>query len=192
MPLAFSSKSHGRVAFGFFNIETDMLLLENLFFFADNFCHAVAALAEDRDVISPEFLIDGFRITDSVMIGNLHGAIQGIDLRGFIGETYRMFPFPGSHEAFKQKPYGHRNRPIIRKIIQKFGKSQTVRFTWKRPMSSVSVEEYIFDQEEFRELVAYVVRGGYPRWQEELRPPYVPAMMKSLKEISSPLLPHTE
>ncbi|MGD2186296.1 MAG: hypothetical protein PVI71_09215 [Desulfobacterales bacterium] len=32
MPLAFESLSHGSIAFGFFNIETDMLLLENYFY----------------------------------------------------------------------------------------------------------------------------------------------------------------
>ena len=32
MPLSFSSTTHGNIAFGFFNIESDMLLLENYFF----------------------------------------------------------------------------------------------------------------------------------------------------------------
>ncbi len=32
MPLSFESRSHGPVAFGFFNIESDMLLLERTFF----------------------------------------------------------------------------------------------------------------------------------------------------------------
>lgn len=31
MALAFDSLSHGRIAFGFFNIETDMILLEHFF-----------------------------------------------------------------------------------------------------------------------------------------------------------------
>ena len=34
MPLSFESQSHGQVAFGFFNIASDMLLLERYFFFA--------------------------------------------------------------------------------------------------------------------------------------------------------------
>ena len=33
MPLTFDSLSHGKVAFGFFNIESDMLLLDHYFFF---------------------------------------------------------------------------------------------------------------------------------------------------------------
>ncbi len=32
MPLSFRSENHGNIAFGFFNIESDMLLLENYFF----------------------------------------------------------------------------------------------------------------------------------------------------------------
>ncbi len=48
MPLAFASRSHGSVAFGFFNIEIDMLLLEDLFFFADRFCRAVVDLLENQ------------------------------------------------------------------------------------------------------------------------------------------------
>ena len=45
MPLAFESLSHGTVAFGFFNIESDMLLLDRYFFFAGDFCDCVTALA---------------------------------------------------------------------------------------------------------------------------------------------------
>jgi hypothetical protein len=33
MPLAFESESHGTIAFGFFNIESDVLLLDRYFFF---------------------------------------------------------------------------------------------------------------------------------------------------------------
>ena len=46
MPLSFHSLSHGTVAFGFFNIESDMLLLDRYFFFATDFCAHVSDLAE--------------------------------------------------------------------------------------------------------------------------------------------------
>jgi hypothetical protein len=36
MPLAFESLSHGTIAFGFFNIESDMLLLDRYFLFAES------------------------------------------------------------------------------------------------------------------------------------------------------------
>ncbi len=34
MPISFPSKSHGQIPIGFFNIETDMLLLDRYFFFS--------------------------------------------------------------------------------------------------------------------------------------------------------------
>ena len=37
MPLEFQSISHGKIAFGFFNIETDMILLGHYFLFARDF-----------------------------------------------------------------------------------------------------------------------------------------------------------
>ena len=36
MPLAFKSLSHETIAFGFFNIESDMLILDRYFLFADS------------------------------------------------------------------------------------------------------------------------------------------------------------
>jgi hypothetical protein len=38
MPLAFESMSHGTIAFGFFSIDSDMLLLEQYFLFGSEFC----------------------------------------------------------------------------------------------------------------------------------------------------------
>jgi len=46
MPLAFRSISHGILPFGFFNIESDLLLLDHYFLFASNFCKNVAHIAE--------------------------------------------------------------------------------------------------------------------------------------------------
>ncbi|MCA1793126.1 MAG: hypothetical protein LC660_04495 [Desulfobacteraceae bacterium] len=53
MPLSFDSASHGPAAFGFFNIESDMLLLERFFFFCDDFCTWITSLA---DQASPALL----------------------------------------------------------------------------------------------------------------------------------------
>ena len=47
MPLAFESLSHGTIAFGFFNIDSDMLLLEKYFLFATDFCRQILDLAEN-------------------------------------------------------------------------------------------------------------------------------------------------
>ena len=35
MPLPFLSRSHGAIAFGFFNIESHLLILDQVFFFAN-------------------------------------------------------------------------------------------------------------------------------------------------------------
>ena len=56
MPLAFESTTHGTVAFGFFNIDSDMLLLENRFFFATDLCELLLGISrrgEDREVRPP-------------------------------------------------------------------------------------------------------------------------------------------
>jgi len=188
MPLAFPSKNHGTIAFGFFNIETDMLLLEHIFFFADLFCRAVVSLAEQSEEVNASVQMDGFQIDQPALIGNLHGAIQGVDLHGFIGETYRQFPFPSSPEGFKQKPYGEKNQPFMKGLVRKFGTNAPIQLLWDRGSASVSVDGFVFEQEVFGALIGYVHRGGYPRWQDETRPHYVQAMMARLAEIGSPLL----
>jgi len=104
MPLSFQSLSHGTVAFGFFNIDTDMLLLENRFFFADDFCRAVTALARNQRPDDFSLEIDAYRIEDRAEVGDLMGAIKGIRWTGFIGAVYRLFPFPQDPEAFGKNP----------------------------------------------------------------------------------------
>lgn len=171
MPLAFPSRSHGPIAFGFFNIEIDMLLMEHLFFFADRFCRAVVELSE-----SYASGIDGWRIDERGQIGNLQGAIAGVDLSGFIGATYQRFPFPKEPEGFKQNPEGSANRAWAKEIVGRFGRPERIRLD--RQEHSVSVGEYVFDPGTFSDLIAYVDRGGYPRWKDEIRPAYVQEMKR--------------
>jgi hypothetical protein len=187
MPLAFPSHSHGTIAFGFFNIETDLLLLERLFFFADRFCQAIIDLSQEKGESQCEVHLDGFSINDRFRIGNLHGAIQGIDLSGFIGATYRKFPFPLDPKGFKQKSYGIKNQGYMQTLIQEYGEPTAIRILWNKNSVQVAVNEYVFDQEIFSTLIAYVDQGGYPRWQNEIRPDYVQSMLKKLKETFSPL-----
>ena len=129
MPLAFRSESHGTIAFGFFNIETDLLLLEQLFFFADRFCEAVVSLAESA---KREARLDGWRIADRARVGNLHGAIAGADLSGLIGASYRLFPFPLRPEDFKQSPDGARNKGVMVPLLDEFGSREELRLRWDR------------------------------------------------------------
>jgi len=66
---------------------------------------------------SNEIGLVGYFIDRPGDVGNLMGAIQGIDLRGFIGQVYKLFPFPQSREEFKQKPDGATNRAVVKELI---------------------------------------------------------------------------
>ena len=94
MPLAFQSLSHGEIAFGFFNIETDMILLDRYFFFAADFCAPVMALAgSGTGPIDSSLTAYIFKNTD---IGNLGGAIHGVEFTG-LSVTYTGYShFPGN------------------------------------------------------------------------------------------------
>ena len=184
MPLAFESQSHGRVAFGFFNIESDMLLLEQLFLFADDFCASVVDLA--RGGVGTVVPIDGWRIRQPAAVGNLHGAIAGVDLSGFIGASYREFPFPARTEDFKQSPDGARTQTWMTETLARFGEPERIPLEWLATDSAVSVAEYEFDHVGFRKLIEYVERGGYPRYRDERRPECVTRMIRTLHELSAP------
>ena len=124
MPLAFDSLSHGRIAFGFFNIETDMILLEHYFLFAGDFCGHISKSAQAPSNEIYESAWDIYLIEKNADVGNLMGAIHGIDLSGFIGEVYKLFPFPAERENFKQNPEGFKTRPLVEKVIQRYGEKK--------------------------------------------------------------------
>lgn len=190
MPLPFTSRSHGTVAFGFFNIEIDMLLLEDLFFFAESFCEAVVELlapvgAELGQGTTPAFAsntaaIPGWRMKSPAAAGNVNLAISRVDLSGFIGESYGQFPFPERPEGFKQKPEAQGNRPWAKEAIRRYAKALTIPLRRDEAAGVVWVDRFAFDQQVFLDLVAYVDRGGYPRWEGEVRPHYVTTMMSRL------------
>ena len=142
MPLEFESTSHGKIAFGFFNIETDMILLNQYFLFAGDFCHYIAQATEKNNE-TLKALWEVYLIQYKE-IGNLMGAIYGIDCKGFIGEVYKLFPFPREREKFKQKLEGFKNRPQIEKLIQKYGKRITISFVINQREDKVSIGEYVW------------------------------------------------
>ena len=180
MPLAFPSLSHGTVAFGFFNIESDMLLLQQNFFFADHFCRLVLELAAASKQAEAELSLPGWRIDEPGQMGNVNTAIAGVDQSGFIGATYQAYPFPRQQEGFKQKPYGIRNQAEFARLIENFGQSQTHKLHWQGAEQIVTLAGIRFEREAFLQLIHYVDRGGYPRWLNEERPDYVQAMMDGL------------
>jgi hypothetical protein len=180
MPLAFPSLSHGTLAFGFFNIETDMLLLDQLFFFAHRFCAAVEELGDARGGDSTEGVqLEGWRISERQEIGDLQGAIAGVDHSGFIGATYRVYPFPAAAEDFRQSPEGHRTRERIAELMENHGAPETLSLR-RCGREAVELAEFRFSPEQFSGLLAYVDRGGFPRWKEGIRPLYVTRMMKQV------------
>ena len=176
MPLAFESMSHGTIAFGFFNIESDMLLLEQYFLFGTEFCQHIGDMAEDFAEAKYESNWSVYAITDRVQIGDLMGAIHGIHHSGFIGELYRRFPFPKQPEGFKQKPEGHRNRALVEDIISAYADRIHIPVRIGEEALEIDLGEYKFSRSTFLELIKYVWHGGYPRWEDEIRPPYVEEM----------------
>ena len=190
MPLAFQSSSHGRVAFGFFNIETDMLLLEQRLFFADAFCAAVVELARavqaDSSAQSPcSIEVEGWTIDSPQRLGNLHGAIAGVDLSGFIGASYARYPFPSRPEDFKQSPRGNRTQDVLREMVAQYAVERPIRFESRVATTTVSIDEILFSESVFAELVAYVERGGYPQYRDGRRPSYVDQMSAELAALGS-------
>jgi hypothetical protein len=181
MPLAFRTLDRRVVAFGFFNIETDLLLLDHLFFFADRFCGAVVELCARPAAGEDRRALDGWRIDDPRRLGDLHGAIAGRALGGFIGATYRRWPFPSRREEFRQNPDGGRNRAAAEALLLPFAMALSVPLIRCPGGGRFVVGDYAFDGSEFERLIAYVDRGGLPRWRDDVRPPYVAGMMEALR-----------
>jgi hypothetical protein len=185
MPLEFESISHGKIAFGFFNIETDIILLNQYFLFAQDFCHDMGQAAEKNDE-TYKTPWEIYRI-EHEDIGNLIGAIYGIDLRGFLGKVYKLFPFPKKREDFKQKPEGFKTRTLIEELIQKFAKRINIPFVINQKDDKIGIGEYFFDRTSFQELIKYLWLGGFPFWKDGIRPDYVSKMKGMIKKSKKPL-----
>ena len=182
MPLAFESMNHGTVAFGFFNIESDMLLLENYFLFATDFCQLVGDMAEKSNEVSYKNKWPVYVIEEIENIGDLMGAIHGIRYNGFIGDVYRRFPFPNNIENFKQKPTGDQSQARIRDMILQYARQIDIPVNVAEGVFEINIGQYRFDSKVFQDLIRYVWRGGYPRWKDEIRPDYVLAMKNKIEK----------
>jgi len=187
MPLEFDSLNHGKIAFGFFNIETDMILLEHYFLFAQDFCNHISKIAETPLKETYESSWDIYLIESSLDVGNLTGAIYGIDLRGFIGEVYKLFPFPKEREKFKQNPEGFKTQSLIEKLIQRYGKKMKIQFLIHSKDDKINIGEYLFNRTSFQELIQYIWLGGLPRWKDGIRPEYVLNMKSIIEKSKNPL-----
>jgi hypothetical protein len=184
MPLAFQSLNRGTVAFGFFNIDTDLLLLQQYFLFADDFCRHLIRMAEDKKQETHEASWEMYTIDEARKIGDLMAAIHGIRYTGFIGEVYKRFPFPKREGEFKQKPEGFQNRAWMTSLLERWAVNKMVPVRVDQENETISIGEYLFTKEVFHQLIQYVWVGGYPRWKDEIRPDYVTKMKGSFEKAS--------
>jgi hypothetical protein len=182
MPLAFETLNRGTVAFGFFNIDTDLLLLQQYFLFADDFCGFLVPMAEDPRQAPYETAWPVYSIDDPRKIGDLMAAIHGIRHTGFIGEVYKRFPFPKREAEFKQKPEGFQNRDWMISLLGKWAARTTIPVRVDQEHETVSIGEYLFTKGVFHQLIQYVWVGGYPRWKDESRPAYVMELKGNLEK----------
>ncbi len=188
MPLAFQTLNPGTIAFGFFNIDTDLLLMDRFFLFAPEFCAHIIELADDPGLATFEARWNVDVIEDPASIGDLMGAIHNIRHTGFIGEVYRRYPFPASPEEFRQKPEGYTTREEVRKILDRYAEPSALQFSADPQQGGeIVVGPFRFSREGFLELVQYVWMGGYPRWRDMKRPDYVCAMMTRLEQSVNPV-----
>lgn len=184
MPLSFRSENFGNIAFGFFNIESDMLLLEKHFFFADEFCQWIEQMSKTDDQRGKKYQYPVYTISNPNDIGDLMGAIHGIHFQGFIGSLYTHFPFPSDPEAFKQNPDGYQTRAIVISEIERVSKKVDLSIEMLTN-GQVRFGPYLFDKTVFHELILYVWKGGYPRWKDEMRPAYVLKMRACLQKAQN-------
>ncbi len=187
MPLAFRSLSHGDVAFGFFNIEIDMILLNNYFFFASDMANHIVELTSRAPDQSCTMDWDVYILEES-QIGSLMGAMRGTDFRGFIGEMFRRFPFPAEREKFRQHPEGHLNRKLAENTIKSYASPTKIKVVAHLPDRTISIGEYLFNKRVFGELLTYLWVGGYPRWMGGVRPDYIMKMKECVEHSIYPML----
>ncbi len=187
MPLEFDTLNHGKIAFGFFNIETDMILLEHYFFFAREFCRHISESARVPSNETYESSFDIYLIETDRNVGNLMGAIHGTDLRGFIGEVYQLFPFPEEREKFKQNPEGFKTRIRVEKLVQEYAQMAIIRLLIPATGNQIHIGDYLFNRNSFQELIKYVWRGGFPRWKDGIGPGYVLEMRQAIEQSERPV-----
>ena len=188
MPLGFPSKNKGTIAFGFLNIDTDLLILEHYFLFAPEFCRHVSEVAAGGGEATIEQSWDVYEIENSRDIGDLMGAIHDVSYTGFIGDVYKRFPFPKNEDDFKQKPEGSENRHIVEDILRAYATQIAIAFKADGNTGTIQIGDYFFNREAFQGLIQYVWQGGYPRWKEGIRPSYVIDMKEKIEGGTNRLL----
>ncbi len=185
MPLAFESLNRGSIVFGFFNIDTDMLLLEQYFLFGSEFCEHIGTMTKNFQEDKFKSWWPAYAIASRVDIGDLMGAIHGIRYTGFIGALYRRYPFPQKPDAFKQKPEGYLSQAVTRDIISDYARQVLLPVEANQRELAIDLGEYQFSRDSFQALIKYVWGGGYPGWRDDIRPDYVRAMRAQIESCRS-------
>jgi hypothetical protein len=186
MPISFPSKSHGRIPIGFFNIETDMLLMDRYFFFSTDFCEWVVEWVGAGDFCCDERMV--YAIRQREMIGNLSSAIYATEFTGFIGEVYKLFPFPKNRSGFKQKPDGTKTRSAVEAAIQPFAVQLKIPIVFRQESRIIRFGDYVFRAEVFQEIISYIEAGGMPGWLNGRPPDYVTRMMAQIAISRHPVM----
>jgi hypothetical protein len=156
-----------------------MILLNQYFLSAEDFCQYIAEASQKNEpILKTSWEVYSFQNRGD--IGNLMGAIHGSDYRGFIGEVYKLFPFPKHRDDFKQKSEGFKNRSLIKSIIQKYVSKVSITFEIDQKSEQIAIGEYLFNKNSFHQLIQYVLMGGFPRWKDEIRPDYVFSMARTI------------
>jgi len=163
-----------------------MLLLENHFFFADDFCRWIKIMSKEDDSGVKKFDHPVYFIEDPNEIGDLMGAIHGIRFTGIIGKLYTLFPFPDDPAAFKQNPSGFKTREIVKSHIEPVSSFRDLSIEIYKD-DRVKIGSFLFDKGVFHKLIQYVWMGGYPRWKDEKRPGYVLDMKKCVQKSCNSL-----
>ena len=115
------------------------------------------------------------------------GAIHGVDLRGFLGEVYKLFPFPEEREKFKQNPEGFKTHLQVEKLIQEYGQKANIQLLIPATGNQIDIGGYLFNRTSFQGLIKYVWMGGFPRWRDGIRPEYVLEMKGAIEQSKRPV-----
>lgn len=168
MPLAYPSTSHGQVAFGFFHLETPLLLLDRRLFWCAEFCALVDRLLATAPGRPWRDTLPGWRAHD---LGDLHAALAGRPGGGLIGALYRRSPFPRDPAAFRQRAAGTLDTAWVEAELACHATATP--FACGAAAGRCWLDDVEFDAAGLRRLLDYVWRGGMPGWDAALRPAYL-------------------
>jgi hypothetical protein len=188
MPLGFHCLSHGAIAFGFFNIETDLLLMHQHVFWCRDFCVLVSDLAKTEPRKWFQARLNAWFLPSQADLGDLHGSIAGRTHYGLIGETYRLWPFPRDLADFHQKSVGAAAKKEVQEMVDRFGQPQELEVVADAENVVLSLGEYQFNPTGVRALADYVWRGGMPGWLGGERPDYLWEAASVWRQAVSPFV----